>query len=174
VEAPAEPTDLRRLVEEAVQLISLRASDGRGRIRIEGEEELPRVAVPRGRLRQVLINVLANAVDATRSGGGIVVRTGAEPDRLVVEVDDTGDGIGEEDLHRVFDPFFTTKDVGEGTGLGLYVSYEIMKNLGGDVSIESQRGRGTRVRITIPAGGAGQRSVTSDDRASASGPRGMS
>ena len=56
-----------------------------------------------------------------------------------------------EDLPRILDPFFTTKDVGQGTGLGLYVSYEIMKNLGGRIDVESQPGKGTSVRLTLPA-----------------------
>jgi signal transduction histidine kinase len=69
---------------------------------------------------------------------------------LVVEVIDQGSGIRPEDLPKVFDPFFTTKDVGEGTGLGLYVSYEVMKNLGGEVTLISQEGQGTTARVTLP------------------------
>jgi two-component system NtrC family sensor kinase len=67
-----------------------------------------------------------------------------------VEIEDDGEGIPEANLPRIFDPFFTTKEVGRGTGLGLYVSYEIMKNLGGDIDVRSQVGRGTRVTVLLP------------------------
>jgi len=79
-----------------------------------------------------------------------VVATEGAPGELLISGADTGMGIDEADLQRVFDPFFTTKEVGEGTGLGLYVTYEIVKNLGGRIDIESNQGRGTRVSVSLP------------------------
>ncbi len=74
---------------------------------------------------------------------------------MAVEISDTGVGIPEENLRKVFNPFFTTKEVGEGTGLGLAISYGIIKKHGGEISLQSAEGKGTRCIITLPADGAG-------------------
>jgi signal transduction histidine kinase len=145
-----ELCDLDRLAEDVVRLVSVRSPKPRGRIRTEGAG-VPPVRTSPDRLRQVLMNVLDNAIDATQKNGGeIIVRTGVHDGQAQIEVEDRGEGIKESDLMRVFEPFFTTKGVGEGTGLGLYVSYEIMKNLGGEIGIESRPGHGTRVILTLP------------------------
>ena len=111
----------------------------------------PGIEIAHDRLLQVLLNLLDNALDASRDvSHAVVVRIGKEAERPFIEVEDQGCGIRDEDLPRVFDPFFTSKDVGEGTGLGLYVSYEIMRHLGGSIDVASIPGRGTKVRITLP------------------------
>lgn len=149
-EQQEEQVDVRGLLEEAVRLISVRAGGSRAPIAVELADPLPPVMAHRDRLLQVLLNVLDNAVDATRGGGGIAVRARGADGHVEVLVEDEGVGIEEPDLQRVFDPFFTTKEVGEGTGLGLYVTYEIMRNLGGDVKVESRPGAGTRVHLKVP------------------------
>ena len=145
-------TDPDQVAEDAIRLISVRSPRSRARIEADFAGTLTPVETNPDRLRQVLLNLLDNALDATRStDGSVLVRTMMDGASPVIEVEDTGEGIAQDDLERVFDPFFTTKDVGEGTGLGLYVSYEIMKNLGGDITIDSRPGEGTRVRLTLPA-----------------------
>ena len=144
-------TDVSEVVREAVRLVSVRIGGGRTRIEFVEPGQMPRVETNADGLLQVLVNVLTNAIDASRvSEGPVVVRIETTGQRLVIEVVDRGEGIRAEDLPRVFDPFFTTKDVGEGTGLGLYVSYEIMSNLGGDIEVRSQHGEGTRVALSLP------------------------
>ena len=101
-------------------------------------------------LSQVFVNLLLNAANAIKEKGRIVVRTFAEENRAVAEIEDDGIGIPKEILPRVFEPFFTTKEVGEGTGLGLSVSYNIIKRHGGDIRIESEIGKGTKVRVELP------------------------
>jgi len=146
------PTDPDDVAEDAIRLISVRSPGARPRIRTELAGDLASVETNPDRLRQVILNLLDNALDATRDNAGeIIVRTQNRAGTPIIEVEDRGDGISDEDIPRVFDPFFTTKDVGEGTGLGLYVSYEIMKNLGGDIAIRSDPGVGTLVRLTLPA-----------------------
>ncbi len=104
-----------------------------------------------GQLNQVIMNVVANAVDAMPEPGTLTVRTGLGPDdTFLVAVRDTGCGIPPEHLEHIFDPFFTTKDVGKGTGLGLAISYKIVQAHQGRIEIDSTVGGGTEVRVLIP------------------------
>jgi len=111
-------------------------------------------------LNQVFVNLLVNAaqaIDQKNEGkpGKIRIRTGARNGTVWVEVSDTGVGISEENLPRIFDPFFTTKKVGQGTGLGLSVSYGIVQRMGGQIHVRSEVGRGTVFFVTLPAAHAG-------------------
>lgn len=103
-----------------------------------------------GQINQVLMNVLANAVDAIEGEGAISVATRSDDARFIIEVADTGKGMTEEVRARIFDPFFTTKAVGEGTGLGLSISYGILKAHRGRIEFESREGQGTTATIAIP------------------------
>jgi signal transduction histidine kinase len=108
-------------------------------------------------LNQVFMNLLVNAahaVDKTR--GTIRIRTGAAGDEVWVEIEDDGCGISADNLSRIFDPFFTTKPVGKGTGLGLSLSYGIVKKHHGRIEVDSELGRGTRFRVTLPVKREGQ------------------
>jgi len=109
------------------------------------------IACLAGQLNQVFMHLLANAADAVGEAGRIVIRTGSvDPDHVFVEIEDDGTGIEPEILDRIYDPFFTTKEVGKGTGLGLSVSHEIIARHAGTLSVKSEPGSGTRVRIEIP------------------------
>jgi len=87
------------------------------------------------------------------SGGEFIVRTKVSEsgDNVIMEFVDNGPGIKQEDLSRIFDPFFTTKGPGKGVGLGLSVSYAIVKNHGGEISVQSQLGKGTRFTVVLPS-----------------------
>ncbi|MHB8766667.1 MAG: sensor histidine kinase, partial [Deferrisomatales bacterium] len=103
----------------------------------------------------MLWNLLGNAVDAQGGAGSVRVRTRAEgadggPPAFVLEVEDQGPGIPEGVLAKVFEPFFTTKEVGQGTGLGLAVTYRIVQGHGGRVEVENLAPRGCRFRVVIP------------------------
>jgi len=106
-------------------------------------------------LKQVFLNLVINATQAIGDGDAIRIRTRQEDARVVVVVEDEGCGIDPESLARIFDPFFTTKAVGEGTGLGLSISYQIVRSHGGDISAESELGRGTCIRVELPGVGEG-------------------
>ncbi len=101
-------------------------------------------------VRQVLDNLLANALDAAGEGGAVRVSTLLDGERVRVEVADTGPGIAPETLARVFDPFFTTKDPGRGSGLGLAISLTLAEALGGALTVESKPGKGSRFRLWLP------------------------
>jgi signal transduction histidine kinase len=109
---------------------------------------LPVIFTDGNSLSQVFVNLLLNAVDAMPDGGILSIRSSNTYGNIVTEIEDTGIGIAAENLQRVFDPFFTTKET--GTGLGLSVSYGIMKKLGGNISVKSTLGKGSVFTLTIP------------------------
>jgi signal transduction histidine kinase len=94
-------------------------------------------------IQQIMLNLMINAVQSMNSGGTLNVEAKRNNSHVIVEVSDTGKGIDREDLNKVFDPFYTTKMPGEGTGLGLWVTYEIVKSYDGDISVESNEGEGS-------------------------------
>lgn len=113
--------------------------------------QLPEVQCLPSALNQVFMNLLVNAAQSIGSERGtITISTGAGLDNAWVEITDTGCGISEDNLQRIFDPFFTTKPVGQGTGLGLSLSYGIVEKHHGRMEVSSQLGQGTRFRITLP------------------------
>jgi len=107
-------------------------------------------------VQQVVLNVMLNAADAMHQEKRLTIETSNTPDRIRIRFKDTGSGIPEEDLGRIFDPFYTTKPPGEGTGLGLSVSHTIIRNLGGIIRAENNRGTGITVTIDIPLYGEGE------------------
>ena len=149
---PASMTEVRLkdLVEESIGLVAPEAADKRVAISLESAEPPPIAWSEPYALLQVLLNLLTNAVQATNPGGRITVTLSGSVEEAKIAVQDTGCGIRPEDLNRVFEPFFTTKRVGEGTGMGLYVSWGIVTQLGGFISATSRPGEGTLFAITLP------------------------
>ncbi|NDV19861.1 GHKL domain-containing protein [Pseudodesulfovibrio sp. JC047] len=114
------------------------------------DPDLPLITTDSNQVQQVLLNLLENAIDAIGENGSIVLSTKEQQGRVVVEIEDSGDGIPEEHINKVFDPFFTTKATGEGTGLGLSIVYTTLKKLGGRISVRSRRGQGTIFTVSLP------------------------
>jgi len=113
--------------------------------------DLPQVVCNSSQLNQVFMNFLVNAAHAIEKRGTITIRTGKKDDELVwVSISDTGSGIEKEHLKRIFDPFFTTKPIGTGTGLGLSLSYGIIKSHNGWIDVDSELGRGTTFTVWLP------------------------
>ncbi len=102
------------------------------------------------RIGQVFINLLVNAAQAIKEKGTIHVRTFNNGKNIGIEVKDSGMGIPPENLSKIFDAFFTTKPVGQGTGLGLSLSYDIIKKHGGDIKVRSKLGEGTVFTVILP------------------------
>ena len=115
-------------------------------------KDLPFVASDSAQLQQVFLNIIDNAIDAIGKDGHIHIRTMAvhDPEEVVITIKDSGPGIPKEKLDKIFDPFFTTKKVGEGTGLGLTISFSIIQKLGGTLKVESEEGQGATFIICLP------------------------
>jgi len=148
--ASLEEIALNDLIEEVLGLFHQQVRGRDIRVETKLDAALPGVRAHRGKLQQVLLNLLLNARDALEAGGTITVRTGHEGAFAHFEVLDDGAGIADEDLPRIFDPFFTTKRRGRGTGLGLSISYGIVQEHGGTLSVDSVPGRSTRFRVELP------------------------
>jgi signal transduction histidine kinase len=112
---------------------------------------LPPVQADPGQLRQVVVNLVANAVQSMPTGGRLSLGTRADGEVVVLVVTDTGIGMAADLKARIFDPFFTTKEVGQGTGLGLAVVHGIIVAHRGQITVESEPGQGSRFEIRIPA-----------------------
>jgi PAS domain S-box-containing protein len=144
--------EVMRILDPVVETAAA-AGRGKGITVAYGHVEREVVALGDGqKLRQVFANVLQNALEAfgpRAEGGQVIVALRADGERVVVEVSDTGSGITSEDREKIFLPFFTTKP--SGTGLGLSIVKKIVDLHGGDISVESTPGRGTRVRVALPA-----------------------
>jgi signal transduction histidine kinase len=143
---------LGQLVAEALVALSPRADTARVRLYTEGDATLE--ADPR-RLREALLNLAANAIEATPPGGEVVVEVRPSGDDAEIVVRDTGRGMSAETLRRIGTPFFTTRD--EGTGLGVVLARSVIVQHGGTLRYESAPGQGTSVRVTLPRAAAGVR-----------------
>ncbi|MBN2582350.1 MAG: 4Fe-4S binding protein [Planctomycetes bacterium] len=147
-----EPTDLVELVDKMLAAVAI---PDNVQVRVNHQLSDPVVDLDRDQMVQVLTNLVTNAVAAMPQGGTLTVATGLQGDRVQIDVTDTGVGIKRENMEKIFEPFFTTKQIGEGTGLGLAVTYGIVKMHRGDIRVQSnadpQAGpTGTTFTVTLP------------------------
>ncbi|UCH65690.1 MAG: PAS domain S-box protein [Ignavibacterium sp.] len=149
-------TDINKSVEEAVNITRVGTKAKNVEFNVSLSEEVPSLPLIPDQLEQVFLNILINAIDAinedktNKKPNKIDVDSLVEDDQVVIKFSDTGPGIKEDDVSKVFEPFFTTKGQGKGTGLGLWVSYGIIKSFQGDIKIKTKLGSGTSFIITIP------------------------
>ena len=152
------PVDLRQVVRSAINM-GFHEIRPRAKVRTEYDDVAP-VLADTGRLSQVVLNLVVNAAqampDREREHNFIRVSTSATEDHGVITVEDNGSGMPDEVRQRVFEPFFTTKPPGEGQGMGLWISANIVRNLGGTLDVESEPGRGTIFRLGVPFAPASQ------------------
>jgi PAS domain S-box-containing protein len=143
--------DMNAVLDETLTLVQHPFRTAQVNVVRAFQPELPAVLGSTTRLQQVFLNLFMNARDAMPGGGMLEVRTISHNGSVEIEVTDTGAGIAAENLHRIFDPFFTTKSSGRGTGLGLSVSYGIIKEHAGKIDVRSTTGKGTSFRLEFPA-----------------------
>ena len=156
-------TDINKNIHEAVEIVRVGRKAKAVSFSIDVDESIPLLPLVPDQIEQVFINILINAVDAVHSDssgrshqtiqqkhGAITVQSAVADEYVVITIRDNGKGISEDHLPKIFEPFFTTKKVGEGTGLGLWVSYGIIKSFQGNITVESVEGEGTSFTITLP------------------------
>ena len=146
-----------RLVEEVAGLARHEAEARGIDLQLQIDPDVPLFRLDRSGIKQVLWNLLGNALDAQGSGGVVIVRSRTEARDgegkvLVLEVEDRGPGVPEEIMPRIFEPFFTTKEVGQGTGLGLAVAYSVVRSHEGRIGVENLPGGGCVFRVFLPEG----------------------
>lgn len=143
-------TDLNEVVEDALYFLEARCSKAGTQIVRELAPRLPEATADPAQLKQVLVNLIVNAMQAMPDGGTLTVSTRTSDDSVSLVVRDTGVGMSSEVQEKIFLPFFSTKDVNEGTGLGLAVVHGIVSSHGGSIDVETQPGRGTQFTILLP------------------------
>ena len=149
-EAAVSEVNLAELAEEAIRLIAHEMKNRDIHIVREMEPSAGLMVSDPYQIRQVLLNLLTNAVHAIKSAGAITIAIKDMGDSQLLRVSDTGQGIPRENLAKIFEPFFSTKAPGEGTGLGLFVTRGIVEKLGGTVAVESEVGRGASFSVRLP------------------------
>jgi PAS domain S-box-containing protein len=147
-----ELTDVNRAITDGLLFLENQVTFHNIEIIKELDPTLPPMWGNAGQLKQVFLNIMINAADAMHGRGVLTIKTfpSGDNNKVVIEFTDTGGGIPEEILPRIFDPFFTTKGVGEGTGLGLSMSYGIVKEHKGNIEVDTVEGSGTTFRVVLP------------------------
>jgi len=148
-EADLLEVDLNQGIESTVNIIRGRAKKKQIQLDLD-LHPLPKITCYPAKINQVVMNLLANAIDACHDHGNVKVRTESIDGKVMVEVQDNGSGIDPAIVDRIFDPFFTTKPPGEGTGLGLSISYGIIQDHGGSIDLDSAPGKGTTFKVQLP------------------------
>ena len=143
-----QTVELANLMDGALRVVASKAPP---RVRIESHhEESSPCRCAANQIRQVLVNLIVNAIQAVGDSGNIRLETGRDGNVVFARVQDDGHGMSEAIRERLFDPFFTTKPVGEGTGLGLSVSYEIVRKHEGEIQVNSEPGAGACFEVRLP------------------------
>jgi two-component system, NtrC family, sensor kinase len=173
-ETELTPVDLNQILQRLLDATSPAFDKRRVRIVEKFDPSLPRISGSTDRLQQLFLNLINNALDAMPDGGELTVSTQAEQSaggktpKVVVDFADDGSGMVPETLAHIFDPLYTTKAPGQGTGLGLVIVSQVVREHGGDVEVQSKPGQGTRFRLTFPVArtngsGATEKSVAATD-----------
>jgi two-component system NtrC family sensor kinase len=149
--ALAEPQGLFfSTIHQTVDILENYARGNNIDIQTDLADNLPISAGDQAQLQQVILNLVNNAIDAIGKDGTISIKSLRDSSKILVMITDTGPGIPESMQKKIFDPFFTTKSTGKGTGLGLWISYNIIEKMGGNLALQSREGQGATFTITLP------------------------
>jgi len=144
--------NIREVLDRTVSIMELRTRDKRVDIAVAFAEEIPQLTCDPGKIQQVFMNLIQNAIEAMPEGGEIRItgRHESEPNTIVIEVRDSGIGIPASHLPHVFEPFYSSKDQGQSVGIGLFVVYGVIEQHNGTIKVDSREGEGTVFTITLP------------------------
>ncbi|MDO9464236.1 MAG: ATP-binding protein [bacterium] len=147
-----EMIDVNEVLDDAIMSFESVGADLKPALEKKYAIRLPRIRANPGQLKQVFLNIIANAYQSMGDSGRLTIYTDvdAEASRIEIVFNDTGCGIAPENLKEIFTPFFSTKEPGKGTGLGLYICNSLIKSLNGDISVQSEVGKGTSFTISLP------------------------
>ena len=149
-----KPTNINRIVKEALNIVQYGKKVKDITFALKLDEQIPEIAAVPDQIVQVFINILMNAVDSLDERRGTITMQSRRNEKTVeVIIQDTGKGIESSALGKIFEPFYTTKTTGQGTGLGLWVSYGIVKSFDGDIFVESIPEKGSTFTVSFPLKG---------------------
>jgi signal transduction histidine kinase len=151
-------SDINEIISNVLALVHHIAQTSNTEIRVEMWDDLPQISIDRNQIQQVILNLIHNGIQAMPKGGELLIHTlldrREDGEWVGVVIKDTGEGIRKENIDKIFEPFFTTKPSGEGTGLGLSVSYNIVTEHGGYIDVNSQVGKGAEFSVWFPVSSA--------------------
>jgi two-component system NtrC family sensor kinase len=150
MEPRLEDVDINDTIGQTITFLENHARINNIDLQTDLDESIPLIASDQAKLQQVFLNLLTNAIDAIGSNGKIVAASRYSGDKILVTIKDDGPGLSADMLRKVFDPFFTTKDPGKGTGLGLWVSHNIISKLGGSIHVKNNPDKGALFTVEIP------------------------
>jgi signal transduction histidine kinase len=146
-----QPIDLRKMVSDVLNFHKKEAEYRNISIQVDIPDSIPLIETDRGKLQQIILNLVNNAFQATDNGGALNIRCALHgTERVSLTIRDSGCGISESHLTKIFEPFFTTKKEGKGTGLGLSITYGLVTKLHGEISVQSKESEGTTFVVTLP------------------------
>ncbi len=145
-----EMVNVNWAVNEMIALVDYQFKNRAIEFNLRFSDSIPPLESNKNYLQQAFLNILINAKDAMPNGGVMTITTECRGDRVFLEFADTGSGIKKEVIQKIFEPFFTTKEPGKGTGLGLPITRGIIRKFGGDITVQSQEGQGTKFTIILP------------------------
>ncbi|MBC2736911.1 MAG: two-component sensor histidine kinase [Desulfobacteraceae bacterium] len=150
MEPRLEDVDVNSTIDQTITILENHARINNIDIQVDLAETVPIIAGDQAQLQQVFLNLFTNAIDAIGSNGTIEVASWRSDDHIVVTIKDDGPGLSEDMMRKIFDPFFTTKDPGKGTGLGLWVSHNIIAKMGGGIHVKNNPDKGAVFTVEIP------------------------
>jgi signal transduction histidine kinase len=154
-EVTVKPLHIRDVLSEVLSFLGKEAEYRSVEVSVNVAYDMPQIESDRGRLQEIFLNIINNAFAAINDGGHVNIEVKPESEhRFSVTITDDGCGIPKEDLHRVFEPFFSTKTSRGGTGLGLSITSGLVQELGGEISVRSEVGRGTCFTVRLPLSSA--------------------
>ncbi len=150
MEPHLEDVDINETLNHTITFLENYSRTNNIDIQTDLATDLPIIAADQAKLQQVFMNLISNAIDAIGQEGLVEVKSRRNGDRICVSVKDDGPGLSDEHMKKIFDPFFTTKEPGKGTGLGLWVTYNIIDRMNGAIAVHSEKGKGSTFTVEIP------------------------
>ncbi len=152
------PTDMNALWREVLRLLKPELSARKVRVKTSFAADVPQTLMDAAQIKQAFINLVKNAMQAMPRGGNLLLQTALEDNSIRTAIEDSGTGIAPEHLGKIFDPYFTTRE--DGSGLGLMMTYRIVKEHGGDIEVKSVPGKGTAFAVSLPLRSATPKMLT--------------